>query len=139
MKKNLLLLFIVFLLTNCSSDKIFFLENVIVGEWKLTHETYSTIDNGASTVDFSSQNIIYNFKSNGSLIITPNNNFEGVRERTYVVELDYLSGQPSPNEQKILIVRFDDYDTKWVLDVEGNKMSLGLSYVDGSDLFFERK
>ena len=109
----------------------------ILGEWNLlrTRILWPEYQNW----DYSNENIIYNFKSDGTLIISESGGIGGFEEGeyNYVFEKDYLSNSPSPNESKIWLVKI--MNMKWTYNSQNDLMILGQSYVDGADLCFERK
>lgn len=108
--------------------------NQIVGKWKLTRtELYDRIN------DHSDENVIYNFQSNGILLVSGGGNIGGYRdgEYSYVFKKDYLSNYPGPNDILIWLVKIDGM--KWTYGSQKKLMTLGTSYVDGSDLCFQSK
>jgi hypothetical protein len=135
MKKILILILTIATLTNCSNDDS--INDQINGEWKLIG--VSTMDfNSNPQIDYPNENIIYNFRPNGILLVTggediayPNGEYD------YFFGKDYLSGAPSAGESKTLIVNINS--TKWTYDLTNGIMTLSTSYVDGPILRFERK
>ena len=134
MKKLIPILVFIFIITSCSKNDNE-ISTPIVGEWKLIKsEQYDEASNKLSVKDYSSQNIIYKFDSNSNLNINSGNNAGNYK---YEFKEDYLSGFPSNGETKMLIVIL--YSTKWIYNLNNGKMKLGNSYVDGPDLYFEKK
>ena len=140
MKKLFILLMSIAIFSSCSNDDGS--TNEIVGEWQLIKvETYGVNSNGDMelfSVDCSQENIIYNFHSNNELLISGGDNL-GYANGTYdyIFEEDYLSGFPSENESKTLLVKING--SKWTYELENGIMILGQMYVDGSNLYFKRK
>jgi hypothetical protein len=136
MKKNLILILAIINLSSCSKDDQPS-TTPIVGEWQLM-EARILNSSGHPSIDYSNENIIYSFQSNGKLLVTGSQNIGYPNgEYQYLFGEDYLSGAPSPEESKMLLVKIDNL--KWTYNLTNGKMILGRSYVDGSDLYFERK
>ena len=134
MKNIMLLSVLVMLFVSCTKNDNE-ISNPIVGEWKLIKsEQYDEASNKLSVTDYSSQNIIYKFDSNSNLNINSGNNAGNYK---YEFKEDYLSGFPSNGETKMFMVVL--YSTKWIYNLSNGKMKLGNSYVDGPDLYFEKK
>ncbi|WP_075341140.1 hypothetical protein [Tenacibaculum agarivorans] len=144
MKKIIILVVSLIIFSNCTNDENNINETgneKIIGEWKLIESKFHGLEGGTyseGSIDHSNENIIYNFQPNGKLLVTGGNN-PGYpnREYDYVFGEDYLSGSSSPGEKKILLVKIDN--TKWTYNFTDGRMTLGISYVDGPDLIFERK
>jgi hypothetical protein len=88
----------------------------------------------------SNENIIYNFQSNGVLVISGSTNLNGYFENgeyLYEFEKDNLSNSPNSDGLKIWLVKIEG--EKWTYKSQNDLMVIGQSYVDGSDLCFERK
>ena len=136
MRKIFLLLITVATLISCSSDDS--ISDQITGEWKLMSATIIDFTINPPTIDYSNDNIIYNFRSNGTLTVSGEENVgytEGDYE--YFFGKDYLGGgQPNPGESKILVV--DINSTKWTYDLTDGIMTLSITYIDGPLLRFER-
>lgn len=143
MNKILILIIAVATITSCSkNDDDDSTMNEIVGEWKLTKaEFYGKNSSGnieLFSIDYSNENITYNFNLNNELIVSGGENVGyNNGEYDYVFEEDYLSGFPSEGETKMLLVKINT--AKWTYDFTNGTMKLGRSYLDGSDLYFERK
>jgi hypothetical protein len=136
MKKNLILILAIITLSSCSKDDNPSTKQ-IVGEWKLMEARILNFSTNP-TIDYSNENIIYNFQSNGKLLVTGSQNIGYPNgEYEYLFGNDYLSGAPSSGESKILLVKINN--SKWTYNLTNGKMILGQSYVDGPDLYFERK
>lgn len=133
MKKLLTILPILLLLSgSCSSSED--ISSQIVGNWKLVASTQYGF-NGEVSTDYSKENILYNFKQNGTLQVSGGENVgypDGAYE--YFFGEDYLGGE---NDPKVLLVKIND--SKWTYNQNSGKMTLGKSYVDGPNLIFERK
>ena len=135
MKKILILILTIATLINCSNDDS--INDQINGKWKLIG--VSTMDfNSNPQIDYPNENIIYNFRPNGILLVTggedigyPNGEYD------YFIGKDYLSGAPRAGESKTLNVNINS--TKWTYDLTNGIMTLSTSYVDGPILRFERK
>lgn len=124
-EKIYLLLLIHLILLSCSKNDL--LENQILGEWKLIEERIISETNpDPNTIDYSNKNIIYNFKSNGKLVVTGGQNVEYPNgEYDYFFGEDYLSGFPSENERKTLLVKIDN--SKWTFNLTNGVIKLGQS------------
>ena len=135
MKKNIALTLIGLLILSCSKDDD--RTNQITGNWKLIEAKFYRLDSGSSEglIDYSNGNIIYNFQSDGTLIVSGGEN-AGYQngEYEYFFGEDYLGGI---NDPKIVLVKIKN--SKWTYDLTNGKMTIGKSYVDGPDLIFERK
>jgi hypothetical protein len=135
MKKIITLVLIVFTLSNCSNDDDNSPNPEIVGEWKLIQAKIINSETN-TTVDYSAENIIYNFQENGTLSVIGGQNFGyPTGEYDYVFGEDYL-GSENSGGQMILLVKIGI--TKWTYKLENGQMTIGSSYVDGPDLIFER-
>lgn len=131
MKKILTLLLIGFLTSICSNDDD--ISNQIIGNWKLTEAKFYGFE-GEGSIDYSDENIIYNFKSNGILVVSGGDNAGYTNgEYEYFFGKDHLGGNTDP---KVLLVKINN--SKWTYDLTNRKMTLGKSYVDGPNLIFER-
>lgn len=132
MKRILTLLLIGFLISSCSNDDD--ISNQIIGNWKLTEAKFYGIE-GEGSIDYSDENIIYNFKANGILVVSGGDNAGYTNgEYEYFFGEDHLGGNTDP---KVLLVKINN--SKWTYDLTNKKMTLGQSYVDGPNLIFERK
>ncbi|MCD6544708.1 MAG: hypothetical protein J7K34_09390 [Flavobacteriaceae bacterium] len=137
MKKSFLFLLIGIVLFGCSEkDDI---EEVpikgIVGEWKLIKAEY--VAWGSRIVDYSDDHIIYDFQSNGVLIVSKDHGEFIKGEYDYEFGEFYLGGYPSPGEPKLLLVKINN--SKWTYNLSNRIMKLGQSYVDGPYLYFEKR
>jgi hypothetical protein len=142
MKNILILMMAIVVLSSCSKDNDDDATNQIVGKWKLVKIEYYKRDantNGSlQTTDYSVKNIIYDFRLNNKLIISGEDNMDSEnRVSDYVFEKDYLSGFPSEGESKMFLVKIDG--SKWNYSLTNGIMKLGQSYIDGSDLYFEKE
>jgi len=134
------LVLIGFLVFSCSNDDE--INYQITGKWKLTEAKFYGLEGGNSsegTIDYRNENIIYNFQSNGILIVSGGENAGYTNgEYEYIFGEDYLSGAPSPGEEMILLVKINN-STKWTYNMTNGQMTLGDSYVDGPNLVFEKR
>lgn len=132
MKNSALIIVILLFSLGCSND-----DNrltPISGNWKLVEVKLHGFQ-GASSIDYSGDNITYNFKTNGILIVTGGENVgHTVGEYKYFFGDDHLGANSDP---KVLLVKIND--SKWTYNLSNGKMTLGKSYVDGPDLVFTRK
>lgn len=137
MKKILILLLTIATISSCSNDDDSS-HNPVTGEWKLIEAKFHGLEGGNSlegSIDYSNLNIIYDFQSNGSLTVSGGDN-AGHPNGTY----EYYFGEErleSISDSELLIVEIDE--SKWIYTFTNEKMYLGLSYVDGPDLVFEKK
>lgn len=136
MKNIFLLTILAMLFISCSKNDNE-ISTPIVGEWKLIKSEHYDASNNKSVTDYSSQNIIYKFDSNSNLNVNNSNNAYNAGNYNYEFKNDYLSGFPSSEETKIFMVIINS--TKWTYNLSNGKMKLGNSYVDGQDLYFEKK
>lgn len=136
MKKIVIIILAIMSISSCSSDTNSS-NTEIVGQWQLKQINYYGLEGGnssQSTVDYSDQNIIYNFKVNGVVTISGEN--PGIIEGDYDYSYgeDYLGGSTDP---KILLVKIDNI--KYTYSLKNGEMTLGKSYVDGPDFVFVKK
>lgn len=136
MKKLTTLFVLLLLFINCSKNDEETLIPVI-GDWKLIKVEQNDGSNNISITDYSNQNIIYKFETNSNLNINANNLAYNSGNYNYEYKNDYLSGFPSSEEKKTLLIVVNKQ--KWTLQLINGKMKLGQSYVDGPDLYFEKK
>lgn len=132
MKKIISIILIGILIFSCSKEE----NNAdqIVGNWKLIEAKIYGFE-GLNTIDYSDDTIYYNFQTNRTLIVTGGENVGyPIGAYDYFFGEDHLGGM---NDPKIILVKIND--TKWTYNLANEKMTLGLSYVDGPDLVFERK
>ena len=109
--------------------------NQIIGEWKLVEAQFNGFE-GQKYIDYSSEEIIYHFQSNGILKVTGGKVEVGYKngEYEYFFGKEYLSGAPTENETKTLLVIINS--NKWTYNFTNGEMKLGQSYIDGADLMF---
>lgn len=135
MKKLITLLLIVFAFSGCSDDDDT-IQNPIVGKWKLVEIRTLVFGGPESIEDISDQNITYTFDNKSNLTVNTNGKIETFK---YEYKLDYLSGIPSsPEESKWPFVLIDDLKYTYV-SLAPNKIIIGNSYVDGSDLYLVKQ
>ncbi|MFV8347457.1 hypothetical protein [Flavobacterium sp. ZB4P13] len=134
MGKLIKLLVIILFFTNCSKNDEE-TSNPVIGEWKLIKVEQNDGANNISITDYTNQNIIYKFETNSNINI--NNAGYNSGNYNYEYKNDYLSGFPSSGETKILLVVINNQ--KWTYKLISGKMKLGQSYVDGPDLYLEKK
>ncbi len=136
MRKILILVMTIAMLTSCSNDDD--ISDQITGNWKLIEAKFYGLEGGSSSegsIDYSDGNIIYNFQSNGNLVVSGGENAGYTNgEYEYFFGEDHLGGS---NDPEILLVKINE--SKWTYELTNGKMTLGKSYVDGPDLVFERK
>ena len=135
MKNIIVFLLIGILATNCSKDDNDYSQ--IVGNWKLVESKFYGLEGGTSSegsIDYSNENIFYNFKTNGILIVTGQENVGYTNgEYEYSFENDHFG---DGNDPPILFVEINN--SKWTYNFSKGKMTLGKSYVDGPDLIFKK-
>lgn len=135
MKKIMTLMLIGVLAFSCSNDDE--ITNQIVGNWKLTEAKFYGLQGGNSSegsIDYTNENIIYNFQANGILIVSGGENAGHTNgEYEYFFGEDHLAGI---NDPESLLVKINN--SKWTYNLTNGKMTLGKSYVDGPDLVFEK-
>lgn len=136
MRKYILLLLSLSLFLHCSKDDAVPASPQILGEWKLVSARIANLIT-VQTVDYSDQNIIYDFRANGVLWVSQDNMGYAQGTYEYVFEEDYLSGSPSPGENKGWLVKVNNI-RKWIYQRVDGKMLLRTSYIDGPDLTFEK-
>lgn len=136
MKKLTILLAMNLLFLNCSKNEEE-ISNPVIGQWKLIKVEQNDGANNISITDYTTQNIIYKFENNSNLNININNVGYNSGNYNYEYKNDYLSGFPSSGETKILLVVINNQ--KWTYELINGKMKLGQSYVDGPDLYLEKK
>ncbi|EPR73710.1 hypothetical protein ADIWIN_1347 [Winogradskyella psychrotolerans RS-3] len=132
MKNKLILIVMLVTVFSCSDDD-FSSVNKIVDEWKLTEIRYYT-PSGNSIIDYSDVNIIYDFRENGTLIVSGTE--QGIYNNgtyEYEIEEGVVEGI---SDLVIFTVKIDQ--TYWTYDLTNGIMKLGISHVDGPDLIFER-
>ena len=135
MKKIILLIFTIGILSSCLNDDKNSTNNEIIGKWKLI-EVQIFGFGGQSSTDYSNENIVYEFQSNGILKVTGGQDVSHPDgEYNYFFGEDYLGG--GTTDPKILLVKINE--SKWTYNLTNGKMTIGKSYVDGPDLIFERK
>lgn len=136
MKKTIILIFTIALFSNCSNEDDFSM-NQIVGEWKLMEAKFYGLQGGSSSegsINYSKENVIYNFKLNTTLVVTGGKNAGYANgEYDYFFGKDLFGGINSP---KVLLVKIND--SKWSYELKDGKMILGKSHVDGPNLIFKR-
>jgi hypothetical protein len=126
------------LLWNCSRNDVKpnspIQSTAIVGVWKLIQVRPPWY---GELTDYSNNNIRFDFRSNGKLIITgaPSDVYPN-GEYSYFFGLDYFDLLHEPSEPKTLLVKFNNL--KWGYQLTDGKMTLGQSYSDGSDFIFVR-
>lgn len=136
MKKIITLLLIVFAFSGCSNDNDDTIQNPILGKWKLVETRTLIFGSSESVDDLSDQNITYTFDSKSNLTVNTNGKIETFK---YEYKIDYLSGTPSsPEEKKWPFVIINNQ--KWTyVSLAPNKIIIGKSYVDGSDLYLVKQ
>jgi hypothetical protein len=131
MKRLFLLIAISLIVFGCSDDNK---TNQIVGQWKLIFRHSNPRSSYVS--DESAKNIVYDFKSNGVLIVTGNQSAPHTDgQHNYFFGEDILGGLPS--DPRILLVKIDG--GKWTYNLSGGQMVLSQGYLDGETITFVRK
>ncbi|MCX2681525.1 lipocalin-like domain-containing protein [Galbibacter sp. EGI 63066] len=129
MKKILTLTLIGFLFIGCSNDDGD--TNQITGNWKLVEAKFYGLGDGSvsdGSTDYTNENIMYNFQTNGILIVSGGEN-AGYPSGEY--EYSFEKGNSE------LLVKINNQN--WTSAFINGKMVLGDSFADGPDLVFERK
>lgn len=134
MKKHIIILFstLFFGCTN-NDDEVL----PIIGQWKLTLIEQNNIGGVGLNIDYSADNMIYNFGNNGVVTVSTDNAIHTAGTHTYLYEFNYLSGIPSPGETQIYVVQIDN--TRWIYNLNENILKLDNSYVDGPKMYFTRQ
>jgi hypothetical protein len=133
MKKIILLILTIGILSSCSNNDDNFNNDANIGVWKLIEGRINFSPSPEPPIDYSNENIVYNFQANGILLVSGGDNIgmpNGVYE--YVLGEDYLGGQ-----EKIPIVEIEGF--KWVYTMENEQMTLTTNYMDGTTLLFEKE
>lgn len=134
MKKYLLILIsILFIGCTDNDDAV----SPILGQWKLTIVEQNNLGGPGLVIDYSADNVIYNFGSNGNVIVSSNNAIHTAGTHLYLYEYNYLSGNPSPDETQMYVVQINN--TRWIYNLNGNTMSLDNGYVDGPKMYLVRQ
>ncbi|SDB23521.1 hypothetical protein SAMN03097699_0229 [Flavobacteriaceae bacterium MAR_2010_188] len=122
---------------NCSNDDNDSNANDIEGEWKLIKiETYFSEE---TTFDYTDRNIIYDFQSDGKLVVSGGENL-GYSDGEYKYEFveDYLSPEPLEGESKEKLVIIDE--NRWIYEkLNSTTISISQAYVDGPTIFLKRR
>ena len=142
MKNFILFIFAMTFLISCNRDDENNSTNKVNGEWKLIQGKQYVMNSSGeyelSTIEYISQNIIYNFQTNNKLKVSGGENIGYSNgEYTYEFKNDYLSGYPSSGESKIDLVQIQNQ--KWTFNSSSSQMILDNSFVDGPTLIFEKK
>ncbi len=134
MKKGIVLLLTIVLSFACTGDDDSRNDSQIIGDWKLMKAEIVNFSQNPSIIDYSDENIIYNFKSDGKLVVTGGENI-GYPDGEY----DYYFGEANLANlnDPVLIVKINN--SQWTFNLTDGIMKIGQSYVDGPDLFFKRK
>lgn len=131
MRKIFFFMFLLLSFSSCDNDDS--VSEEIAGEWKLIRVEINGFQ-GHSATDYTNQNVIYNFKRNGKLVVNAENLGYPAGEYSYFFGEDHLGANTDP---KTLLVKIND--SKFTYYFKDGEMKLGLSYVDGPDLIFVRK
>jgi hypothetical protein len=133
MKKIILLILTVGILSSCSNYDDNLNNDANIGEWKLIEGRINFSPSPEPPIDYSKENIIYNFQANGILLVSGGDNI-GIPngEYEYVFGEDYLGGQ-----EKIPIIEIEG--SKWVHTMENEQMTLTTNFMDGPTLLFEKE
>lgn len=131
--KNKLILILMFVTVCSCSDDDYSSANNIVDEWKMIEMHYYGIE-GNTTTDYLEANIIYDFREDGTLIVSgAEQNVHSNGTYDYLLEEGPVEGN---SDLEIFTVKIDQ--TYWSYDLSNGIMKLGLSHVHGPDLVFER-
>jgi len=134
MKRILIILLTITSLASCSKSDDSVKNDQIFGEWKLNRADLHGFQ-GTKTFDYSNDNIIYNFRSNGILKVTGGENLGYPSgEYNYYFGKDYLGDDT--NGSKTLLVNIES--SKWIYNFIDGEMVLVQSYNDGPNLIFKR-
>lgn len=118
---------------NCTVTAIHGKKDNIIGKWKLV--TGRQFGYKITNEDYSCQNIIYEFKSNGNLIVTGDvENYFGISPGTYEFKLNSKPVHEWIEEKQTL--RIGDRD--WPCGISQYKMTLNDSPLDGPILTLYR-
>ena len=115
-------------------------ENSIVGKWKLVIYRTSGFGGNRQTIDCSQDNIIYEFKTGGTLIISSDTDepdgivLEG--EYSYKFEESSYNADISGDELD-LIIHHTNYHP-FMYSISNNLMILDLAPLDGDTYYFEK-
>ena len=132
MTRILLILLTITSLISCSKSDDSNENEHFFGEWKLNRADLHGFE-GTKTFDYSNDNIIYNFRSNGILTVTGAENVGYPSgEYSYYFGKDYLGD--GTNGSKTLLVNIES--SKWIYNFIDGEMVLVQSYNDGPNLIF---
>ncbi|MXV37799.1 hypothetical protein GO491_03755 [Flavobacteriaceae bacterium Ap0902] len=136
MKKIAVLFLIMMITLSCSSDDDS-IRSQLSGQWRLMSADLMNFGS-QDTIDYSGDNIIYNFKNNGKLIITGNDDIaHATGEYYYKINNNQQTNDPNNKQENNLYVHINN--TAWALTMTEDAMTLSTSYVDGPALNFVRK
>ncbi|MBC8754619.1 hypothetical protein H2O64_08030 [Kordia sp. YSTF-M3] len=108
-------------------------ENLMLGEWKLVY-IYTPFSANQIT-DYSMQNITYEFRDDGFVVVSADNLIHDTGEYPYTFTLESLGGTPN-NEPLSLITTIEG--NRFLYQERSDGLTrLSLSYIDGQDLFLE--
>lgn len=136
MKKYILFLCTLSLFSNCSKEDTVPMDTQIIGAWKLVSAKIIVV-NSSYTVDYSDQNIIYDFQPDGILFVSEDNEVHEHGTHEYIFEEGYLGSSSNSSGNTIPFVTINMYRKYFYQRIDG-KMILRNSYLDGPDLTFER-
>lgn len=136
MKKIILLLLVGFLLVNCSDndEDTNSIVTPVEGTWKLMEARFYGLEGGSSSedsIDYSDQNIIYSFNSDGTLEVSGGDN-AGYTNGIYNYE--YGENQLGFVNTPIVAVQ----ESVWYFSYENDEMILSKVHVDGPELVFNK-
>ncbi|MGB2174816.1 MAG: hypothetical protein ACPH06_07855 [Flavobacteriaceae bacterium] len=125
MKKIIILILSIGIFTSCSIDNDSTTINEIIGEWKLVEARMFDFSTNA-TIDYSNENIVYNFQTNQILTVSGGDNVGHLNgDYEYFFGKDYLGGSSSTEEEMILLVKINS--SKWTYSMTNGQMILGKS------------
>lgn len=121
----------------CDKNNLNLDREEVIGNWQLIKAVVAFSPNSPSEYDYSQYNIIYQFTSDGKLIVSHNNepdnifedNFHGYDIGEYVYEFI-----DSEKEERMLEIK----KNKWWFKAIKDKLILDQSPLDGATLYFIR-
>ncbi|MFC5047823.1 hypothetical protein ACFSTE_00270 [Aquimarina hainanensis] len=137
MKKSILLIASLFVLFACSGDDDSGTPDTgILGEWKLMKSKQFDYSGDGKIVetDFSKENIIYHFMEEGILRLEKKSNWHDAGDHTYLISISCIN---KTEMNDICYIKINDSD--WSFDTTNSVMTIGISFLDGPDLFFEKQ
>ncbi|WP_298513223.1 hypothetical protein [uncultured Kordia sp.] len=112
-------------------------ENLMLGNWKLMY--IYTPFSAQSTTDYTTQNITYEFREDGIVVVSDDNLEHDAGEYNYTFTLEVrndFDGNGDPITNDFLIAKIENSPFEYYERSDGLTV-LSLSSFDGQDLFFE--